>query len=149
MIILGQRQKEWATTKLGNSSLTIGRVGCTTCGLSMLSDYYGQFLTPNQIATSFKNYTNDGLIIWQNLDFDKFKFVERVRKFDPVKIEDAMKDPNKSVLLNIWNNSHWVVGIRGSVFGGYIVADPWPLPNGQKKRIKSSDISGFAIFTKK
>ena len=146
MIFLSQRDSRWAANKLGASSLTIGRFGCTTTCLSMLSDYYKQFQLPSYIAGTIKFYTPDGLIIWQNLDFDKFQFVKRLKNFDPLEIDDSIKNPNKSVILNVWNGSHWVVAIRKNLFGAYVVADPW---SGKAITIRRSDISGSAHFLTK
>jgi len=144
MKILSQREALWATKLLGGSKLTIAKAGCVTTGLSMLSDYYQCFEDPGQIAAHKEYYTLDGLILWDRLRFGKFHFVERIRNFDPIKINSALANPKTAVLLNIWHGSHWVVGLRGGVFGGYVVADPW---NGSKITIKASDITGFATFS--
>lgn len=127
MQILGQRDPRWAADKLGGSSLTVGRFGCTTTAIAMLSDYFKSFKNPGQIAHNVNNYTPGGLILWNNLNtqFEHMKFVWRDYHRDDAKIQDALRDPDKAVILQVNHGAHWVTGIRKTLFGGsYIVADP-------------------------
>ncbi len=66
MRYLSQRNLLWASEHLGSSSLTMGRFGCTTTCLSMLSDYFRGYISPIQIAHNANNYTKDGLVVWGN-----------------------------------------------------------------------------------
>jgi hypothetical protein len=146
MQILSQRDPKWAGDKLGASSLTLGRWGCTTTCISMLSDYFKCFKSPLEIAHNVSNYTPDGLILWQNLRFDKMCFVRREYVRNDQAIQEALKNPNKSVILQVNNKAHWVVALRKS-FGGndYLVADPW---DGTKCWVieKYHNITGAAYF---
>ena len=149
MIILSQRNPNWAANKLGSSLLTIGRYGCTSTCISMLSDYFNCFKTPAEIAINKDWYTQDGLIIWNKLNFTKMAFVERIYRRDDRTIQAALKDPNRAVILQVNNGQHWVVALRKTLFGNsYIVADPW---DGTKCDVlkKYHDITGMAFFSRK
>lgn len=146
MILLSQRDIRWSNILMLPSSLTLGRYGCTTTCLSMLSDYYNCFRSPDQIVDFNVKYTNAGYIKWESVDFKGFRFLKRVRYFDPTSIDESLRDPNKSVILEIWNKSHWVVALRRDIFGNFVIADPW---DGKKKTIKPSEVTGSAHFLKK
>lgn len=149
MKILSQRDLQWASEKLGASSLTIGRFGCTTTCISMLSDYFGGYMSPLGIAMHKDWYTGDGLILWRNLDLPTMKFKSRLSVRNDAAINYALKDPNMAVILEVNNGSHWVVAIKKSFFGdSYIVADPW---NGDRCDVISRyhNITGCAIFERK
>lgn len=146
---LSQRDPKWCNHKLGSSSLTVGRFGCTTSCLSMLSDYFRCFITPSQIAEHIEWYTKDGLILWINLNFPFFKFVKRGYGQDDIEIQTYLKDPKKAVILEVNNGQHWVVAIRKTLFGkNYIVADPWLGKDVDCKKVYGN-ITGYALFSKR
>jgi len=126
MKILSQRDPLWCNTKLGASNLTIGRYGCTTTSISMLSDYFHCYASPNQIAAHKDWYTPAGLVIWPKLLFPNMRFVQCVPGRNETLINDSLKDPNKAVIFKVNNGEHFVVGYSKKLFGGYNVADPWP-----------------------
>lgn len=147
MKILSQRDPAWAADKLGASTLTIGRFGCTTTCVSMLSDYFGCFKSPPEIAHNVSNYTPDGLIVWSRLTFARMQFVRRDYAEDKLAILDAIKDQNKAVMLQVNNGAHWVVALKRSLFGNdWIVADPW---TGKKCGAKAAyhNVTGAAYFS--
>lgn len=129
MKILSQRDPQWAAEKLGASTLTIGRWGCTTTSISMISDYFGCYKSPLEIAKNVHNYTADGLVLWKNITFDKMEFVRRaygttVSLFPEIKA--ALKDDDQAVLLQVDNGAHWVVAYSTKWFSADLaVADPW------------------------
>lgn len=118
-----QRNPKWASKKMGNSSLTLGRYGCTTTCIADLSTYYGDNLTPEQVCDKIK-YTK-GLIIWNSCVFPKFKFWFREYGRNDTNIQNALADPKLTVILEVANSSHWVVATGKSLLGGYKIADPW------------------------
>lgn len=92
----------------------------------MLTSYFGNFIYPDVIAKKETNYTKDGLIIWQNLQFDAMTFEKRLYGENIIEIQKSLLDPNKAVILNVNDGQHWVVALRKTLFGNsYIVADPW------------------------
>jgi len=126
MILLSQRDPRWSQVKIGASNLTIGRYGCTTTCLSMLSDYFKCFVTPDAIANKKNNYTPDGLVIWKNLSFAHMEFESRQIGRVDKDIQAALKDPNRAVILLVDNGQHWVVALGKTLTGNdYRVADPW------------------------
>ncbi len=125
MKYLSQRDPRWANKKLGASSLTLGRFGCTTTSLSMLTDYFGKYWSPPEIAGTKAFYTTSGLVQWEKLKLP-MKFVSRIRTRNDSAIQASIKDPDKAVLLNVNNGAHWVVALRKAVIGDdYLVVDPW------------------------
>jgi ABC-type bacteriocin/lantibiotic exporter with double-glycine peptidase domain len=143
MILLSQRDPQYAQQKIGKSFLSIGRYGCTLTCISMLSDYFGCFTSPAKIAGMKEWFTNEGLVIWTKLAFTKFKFQKRLYGQDDVAIMDAIKDPKKAVILEV-DKSHWVVATGKSLFGGYKIADPWFGDRSTTRRY--GKITGSALF---
>lgn len=137
---------------LGASKLTVGRYGCTTTSLAMLSDYFKCYMSPKDIASHKDWYTkgaNAGLVIWQALSFPKMAFLKREYGENDNAIQQAINDPNKAVILEVADSSHWVVAIKYSpLWKDYLIADPW---TGTKVWAKSKyrNITGAAYFGKK
>lgn len=128
MIILSQQDPQWASRKLGASSLTVGRFGCTTTCIAMLSDYFGHYIDPGKLASNVNNYTKGGLVIWKNLNsqLKNFKWVWREYGYAKKNLEAALADPNRAVILEVNDKSHWVVlQSRNRITGELYVYDPW------------------------
>jgi hypothetical protein len=146
MKYLSQRDPKWAADKLGESTLTIGRWGCTTTAISMLSDYFNCYQSPLDIAKNVHNYTSDGLIIWGNLSFDKMDFVRREYGRNDTNLHEALKHPDKAVILQVNNGAHWVTAARPTKIGSdYVIIDPW---DGTKTKAiaRYHNITGAAYF---
>lgn len=149
MIYLSQRDQKWASKRLGASSLTVGRFGCTTTCISMLSDYFKCYQSPGLISSFVTYYTPSGLILWNKLNFQKMKFVERVRRFDSTKIQESLKHPKKAVILEVNDGAHWVVGVKKNLIGkDYTAVDPW---TGKQCQVLATykNITGSAHFEAK
>lgn len=148
MIILSQQDPRWSKVKLLPSSLTIGRYGCTTTCISMLSNYFKCFETPDRMIGKNTFYTGDnhpqggGLILWHKTKFPNFAFQMRLYGRNDFEINESLKNPKKAVILAINRDSHWVVALRR--VGQWIwVADPfW----GKKRWIHQTIVSGSAHF---
>lgn len=146
MIYLSQRDPKWVNEKLGQSSLTVGRYGCTTTCISMLSDYFGCYKSPIVLAHNVANYTKEGLVIWQNLSFPKMKFVKRTFGENMAEIVSAMKDNDRAVMLNVSDGAHWVVGLSKKLLGNdYVMLDPWTGAKGSVKAVYRN-VTGAAFF---
>lgn len=157
MIILSQRDPRWAQKHLGASSLTVGRYGCTTSCISMLSDYFGCYKSPLELAQEINLYTKpgnplgEGLVIWEYLNkiFKGMAFDHRQRgRFDQ-DIMLSLKDPNKACILQVDNGQHWVVALGKTLFrNDYRIADPW---FGDKRTALGTyrNITGSAHFVRK
>lgn len=126
MINLSQQDPRWANVTLGNSRYTIGRYGCTTTCLSMLSDYFKCYQAPDKVAKGGAKYTLDGYIIWESLNFSSMAFEARVRSRDDKMIQTSLNDRTRAVILNVNNGAHWVVAVNKVLFSNdYWVIDPW------------------------
>ena len=149
MLYLSQRDPRWAQVFLSPSRLTIGRYGCTTTSICMISDYFGCYKAPDQVIGHEIQYNGEGLILWTTINFPCFKFSERIYGQNDDKIRDALKDPNKAVILQVNHGAHWVVALSKTLFGNdYNILDPW---TGKKSQaIKNyHNISGAAVFIRK
>ena len=146
MILISQQSPKWNFKTIGNSKTTIGAMGCTICGLSMLSDYFGGYKDPAWMSKNLQFMYDK--VIWKSIDkVLNFNFVWRGYKYDEKVILDALKDPKKACLLEI-RKAHWVVGIKKVPLLGYWVADPWPI-GGSRHFYPVSYISGFSTFKMK
>ncbi len=159
MIKLSQLDPAWAAKKLGASDLTCKGYGCTTCCVSMISDDFGCYKSPAEIAKLHSNYTKDGLILWTALDKffeDKMRFVWRgygpagpgkvsvISDFAP--IINILNNPNQRIALQVNNGAHWVKLVN-NVDGDWLAIDPL---GGIDCRVlaKYGNITGYAIFEK-
>jgi len=115
----------------------------------MLSDYFGSFSAPDEIASHKDWYTPTGLVLWPKFVFPHMRFDGRYFGRNDEAIMAALKDPNRAVILNVDNGAHWVVALRKTFFGNdYVVLDPWW---GDKRTACGSykNIVGFATFARK
>ncbi|MDE2104273.1 MAG: hypothetical protein KGL39_43955 [Patescibacteria group bacterium] len=133
--------------------MTVGFYGCTTTCLSMLSDYFGCYVSPDQLAHNAHNYTPDGLIVWSNLLFGHMAFVQR--DFNPttdgIFLALAGKDTAVMLEVQLAKGKHWLVGARNPYpwefghKGDFRAADPW---TGKYIWVKQTygNITGAAFF---
>ncbi len=145
MIILSQRDPRWSSVKMSPSNLTLGRFGCTTTCISMLSDYFNCFTLPSVAIDHNIKYTKDGLIRWETINFPNFTFEKRVRINDPSVINESLNNPKKACILTIDRDAHWVVALK-SLGDFYWIADPW---DGKKRLLNKRRVSGSAHFIQK
>lgn len=122
---LSQRDPRWAGKRIGASTLTIGRFGCTITDLAQLSTRWGRPLTPDKIAENKNWFTSGGLIIWRNLQIAGMKFERRLYGFQLVQIVNDLK-AGKGVLLQVNDGAHWILAERKMWFrNDFVSSDPW------------------------
>ncbi len=138
-----QRDPRWANVRLGASNLFMGRYGCTTTCIADLSTYFGDNDNPAEVAQRLQ-YTT-GLIIWGSCKFPHFHFERREFGRNDANIKAALRDPNRAVILQVQNGSHWVVATGNALLGGYKIADPWFGDFSTTRRYGNS-ITGAAYF---
>jgi hypothetical protein len=150
MIMYSQNDPKWKNDKMGKSTLNLGNYGCTTSCISTLGTWFGEVITPKQLASTENLYTPQGLVIWRQIDniFSKMKFMYRYYSFNEKIIDDYLvTNPNTVVLLNVNNRSHWVSALK-KVQAGYLCSDPYPNP--AKNRVyPASAINGFSVLIRK
>lgn len=137
-----QRDPRWSQNKIGQTNLTIGRFGCTITSIADLSTYFGDNLTPADVANKIQ-FTSDGLILWNSCKFGHFEFERRSYALYDFDIRDALKDPDKAVILEV-EHDHWVAATGISILGGYNIADPWFGDFSTTRRYRQ--ITGAAFF---
>lgn len=144
-----QNDPKWKFHTLGSSQLTLSKFGCTTSSICTLGSYFGETITPGEMASHKELYTPGGLIIWSQLDhiLKNLKFLIRVRQFSERIIDDALNDPNKCVVINVDRTFHWVAALKKTNLG-YTASDPYPYP-AVNRNYKNWAVEGCAIFVKK
>lgn len=144
--IFCQRDKRWSNTTLGKTNRTMAQVGCTTTGIAISGTWFGETILPGDLCKKLR-YTDDARILWASIGevFKTMEFWWRFYKYDQVLIDEALKNPNKTLLLNVDDGGHWVVALkRIPLTKKFWVADPW---DGRKKIY--SGIVGGAILKRK
>lgn len=144
MLILSQRVP-YGDTKIGNTTRTLAEVGCTITCVAMSSSYFGEYKTNKELASALR-FTSDAKILWSSIGevFKTFKFSWRFYTNDRGIIDEALKNPQKTCLLNVDHGGHWVLGIKRLFGDTYWVADPW---TGSRKVY--SGVVGGAVLVRK
>lgn len=157
MLKLSQQDKRWAADHLGSSPLLVGKYGCTTTCVSMISDDFGCYKSPLELAHNANNYTPDGLILWDNLNktFEgKMRFVWRgygahgkytpMTDFSP--LLRALENPLQRVAIEVNDGAHWVKLVKKNALGrDWTAIDAW---DGRDINVlaRYGNITGYAIF---
>ena len=154
---LSQRDAHWSEMRIGDSNETVGRKGCLITCLSMLTDYYGCYQDPGQIASNPKNFL-DSSVNWTALRFPTFSFRWRegslygASKLDMGMIKsymagnpDLLERANRAVILEVGNRSHWVLALWPTFDGDFVAIDPW---NGKTCEVLKTyqNITGASLF---
>jgi hypothetical protein len=131
---LKQWDARWKDIKMGDSQLTLGRWGCLTTDLAVVTDSFGCKMTPAQIAQNKKNYDLGGNIKWTSLDFPTFSFRwEEGNQFtkNPNAVDKEMLKawltPNldRACIMEVANGTHWVLGLWFNAYDNdFLAMDP-------------------------
>lgn len=124
--VFSQRDERWAIKNLGKTNRTLAQVGCTTTCIAMSGTYFGEEILPFPLCQRLE-YTADALVLWGSIGkvFKKMKFDYRYYTFNQLKFDEALKNPNKTLLLNVKSGGHWVLALRRLYGNTWWVADPW------------------------
>ncbi len=146
-----QRDPLWAIFKMGNSTETLGKSGCTTTSIANGAGWFGFTTTPAWWAKKIE-YTSQGLILWPSINKLPlpFKWEYRYYSTDPKlfpALSEALKNPNKFVIVEI-RHSHWVLA-TSFILGILTALDPWTLPTATKNIYGKGYITGCSVFVKK
>lgn len=145
MNYFGQRDPRWSGVHLGKSKRTVYTDGCTTSTIADASSYFGFERNPGQLAGGLLSYTLEGYILWESIPLAlNFKLFKRSRFYDKPAILDGLKDPNKTVSLNVDGGRHWVFALSALPFNKFWVHDPWT----NSKKVYGG-VVGSAIMIKK
>ena len=116
-----QLDPKWRGLTLGRTWATMARYGCATFALSMMSERFGCYRSPEDIAKNPRHYNTRALILWKNVAFDKMVFEKRLRKRNYPAI-DASLAPGRGVLVEV-NWAHWLLVLEKDG-NDYIAIDP-------------------------
>lgn len=144
MIKLSQKDPRWGGKTIGKSQSLIKDYGCTITSIAMASDYFGCYHDPGWMA-KYLNFLVDK-VLWQSIEKVLcFKFEWRFYRFEEGRIDEALKNPKKVCLLNVYNGAHWVIATSKIPLYGYYAVDPW---TGTKRMFSKKIISGGAVLVK-
>ncbi len=144
--VFSQRDPRWASKTLGQTPYTMYDIGCTTTCVSMSGTWFNEVITPGDLCKKLK-YTSNGYLYWSSIGevFRTMKFEWRFYTYDQFRIDEALKNPNKTVLLNVMGGKHWVHALNRIPFTRtFWVADPI---DGRRKVY--SGVIGGAVLVKK
>lgn len=148
MQVFCQRDPRWAHLTIPNSTLTLGRYGCTVSCVAMLTSYFLPERTPAQLLPMLR-FAPGGLILWDSCRFENFAWVRRARSYEPSAVRVHILDPSLAVILEVAGGSHWVVATDFTPVSGLIrIADPWLGDRATMARYKGS-ISGASYFSRR
>jgi GH25 family lysozyme M1 (1,4-beta-N-acetylmuramidase) len=149
LIKFSQNDPKWKNYSLGQSNLKMSSYGCTTCCISTLGTYFGEMITPGDLAKTKRLYTPGGLILWGQIEtiYKTMRFLWRYYQFDErVVDEHLINNPNTVVLLQV-NRNHWVSALNKK-WNAYLCSDPYPYP-ARNKTYKHKEITGMAVLIRK
>lgn len=139
-----QTDSRWSWVTLGKSGLTVGRVGCATCGIAMMESYRtGTTLTPGTMAARL-TYTAAGNVYWPS-------HLRVTHTLSLAAVYESLA-AGKPVLLGAKKASggqHWVV-VTGYVGGdtltpgGFLINDP----GATARRTLSDFLADYPYFYK-
>ena len=135
-----QRDKRWASEKLGNTNETVGKVGCLVSSVCMNFSYYNKEITPKEMNSKLREiegYTSRGWLIWGKLtDISEDKLSVSFPKLSHENIDKYLLE-KKPVLAKVYIHKvipHWVL-IVGKKGNEYLMLDP--LTQGELSKISS------------
>lgn len=150
-IFLEQDDPKWGKVTIGNTPFELEDFGCLITDLSMLSHWYGKYLTPGELAKALF-FNSNGELFWNSVDkICPFKFVYRYYTRDIEKIKSILFSKDNACVVRVFYNKykksyHWLVVTGFDQKSGKLIgADPI---NGQRVFIedKYGLINGFAEF---
>lgn len=150
MRYFSQNNPLWKNDKLGSTNLSVGDYGCTTSCICTGGTWFGETITPKELASIHTLYTPTGLVIWNQIGkiFEKMEFLYRYYSFNENLVDEyVVKNPDTVVLLNVNNKKHWVFALKKTA-SGYLCSDPYQFP-AKNNVYARTNIDGFAVLKKK
>lgn len=118
-----QRDERWATKTIGLSSETIFDVGCLVSSVAMVHKFYGQNVTPVEIASNpsyFFSSTAYMLQPWPAPSGKNYTVLSGINEMDK-----ELSDGRPVIVhLNLGGDGHFIV-IKKKEGDNYIMHDPW------------------------
>jgi hypothetical protein len=148
MIYFSQNDPQWKNVKIGKSNSTLGSYGCTISCIATGGTWFGEEKNPGSLAGKLRFLVDK--VLWASIGevYKNMKFSWRFYKYDQGLIDEALKNKDKVVLLNISGGAHWVFGRYKIPLFGYMTQDPYPYPS-KMRRVSAKEIVGGAILVKK
>lgn len=139
-VFYNQGDKKWAEDKLGNTSETVGKVGCLVSSVGMNLSYYGINMNPKEInekLTKIEGYTSRGWLIWSKLSTitnEQVQIIFPTLSHENIKKYLLAKEPVLAKVFIARIIPHWVL-IVGEKDGEYLMLDP--LTEGEPMKLSS------------
>ncbi len=149
LIYLKQGDWRWGKVTIGNTPYTLARYGCTITALSMLTYWYGGYITPDRLA-KLLTFNNNGEILWHSIDkVCPFTFVFRYYSYDKKKLLEILRSKDNAAIVRVpyAGAAHWLTLIGYSPTRGFRCIDP--LKGDVCYTSRYGNINGFAEVSRK
>lgn len=126
LLFLKQGDQQWANVWIGKTNYTLKKVGCTTTAISVLTAWYGRYVTPAKLARLL-TYNSNAEIIWKSInDVCPFDFVWRYYQYDKAKLLEILYSDDNSAIVRVpyAGAAHWLAMIGYDAKRGFIAIDP-------------------------
>ncbi|PIS15326.1 hypothetical protein COT63_00590 [Candidatus Shapirobacteria bacterium CG09_land_8_20_14_0_10_38_17] len=121
-----QRDSRWCSSLIGNSDMTIGKVGCLICSTAMVNKSRGVDITPLGVANNpFFFVPGTAYMLWPFPSFVSQHFTGILKS----EIDSQLGESNPVIVhLNLGGDGHWIVLIKKDG-NDYLINDPWEGPD--------------------
>jgi hypothetical protein len=138
-----QRDEYWKATPIGNTTETIGAVGCTISSIASALTRFGYVFTPatiNQRLTELKGYTENGYVIWGKVaELTNNKIAIAVVDPSYARLDQELKAEHPVIVKVMLGGlvQHWVL-VVAKQDNEYLAIDPL---NTRQELVKLSSLS--------
>lgn len=162
---LSQRDFRWGNLPIGKSSFLVKDFGCTLTCLSMISQYFGCYRSPEEIS-KMDIFDSGGRMIWTKLNFPTFSFrwcegsstgssnadMEMIKSYMVDGIKGA-KDRALLIKIRVYlpkggSYEHFVVGLWPTFDGDIHIIDPWDAQSKDLIKTYGNSIVQGYLFTR-
>jgi peptidoglycan hydrolase CwlO-like protein len=122
-----QRDSQWGTKFLGNSSLTVAEYGCLVSSSAMIASFYKKNLTPADIAgnsSAFFSPSSDTALLWRDINVNGVRIIRNSIGVNTANI-DAELAAGRPVIIGLYNGPAHFIVIKSGSNGNYIMNDPF------------------------
>jgi len=142
-----QRDSRWCGQTIGNSSETIGSVGCLISSVAMVWQKYGHSKTPQDIAQDPGNFVLNTAYMKYTPPTPPGYSYDRVDNYDSGLIDGEISAGRVVIVhLNLGGDGHFVV-IKSGSGGNYTINDPWYGPDiALNDHYSTSNIDSMRFF---
>lgn len=127
-----QRDSEWGSQLIGNSSETMKEVGCLITSMAMIASHYGKSIKPSDIAANSSWFwLNTAYLLQGALNINGVNMTRTSVGSSTSRIDEEIS-AGRPVIVGLFAGPDHFIVIKGKNDQGYIMNDPF-LENGSDK----------------